>query len=258
MRLGPVFAAVTRRTFMMFRSYSFNSISSLVTMYIVFLLLFFGAKAVGGPVLSSAKTLDAMVVGYFIWLLAVTSYSDLSWDLTNEAQVGTLEQLYLSPVGYKWISFFVLMSNAVLVYSFNVIFLLLMMVTTGKYLRLDLISLVPILAVTIAGVYGIGYMLGGLALVFKRIQSFFQVMQFLMVAFLLAPVDRYLWAKLLPLGMGNHLAAEVMVGGKHLWQLPPADLLYLTASSAFYLVLGLAVFTRCEKAAKKAGLLGQY
>ncbi len=258
MRLAPVFAAVTRRTFVMFKSYSFNSISSLVTMYLVFCLMFFGAKAIGGPVLSSAQTLEAMVVGYFVWLLAVYSYSDLSWDITNEAQVGTLEQLYLSPVGYKWISCFVLVSNAILVYSLNIVFLLLMMVTTGKFLRLDLISLVPILVITVAGVYGIGYMLGGLALVYKRIQAFFQVMQFVLVAFLLAPVDRYVWAKLLPLAMGNHLAAEVMVRGKHLWQLPPADLLYLTASSAFYLALGLAVFTRCEKAAKKVGLLGQY
>lgn len=258
MTLGPVFSAVVRKAVAMFRRYVFNTVSSMVTIYLFFTLMFFGAKAVGGPALSSAGTLEAMVVGYFIWIVAITSYSDLSWDLTNEAQMGTLEQLYLSPAGYRWISAFSLAANAGLQLAFSFALLFLTMVTTGRYLRLDLVSLLPILLVTMVGIYGIGYTLAGLALIFKRIQAFFQVVQFLMIAFLMAPLGRVAWFKLLPLAMGNRLAAQVMVDGKRLWELAPADLLILVAVSAFYLAVGLAVFSRCEKVAKNAGLLGQY
>ncbi len=58
-----------------------------------------------------------------------------------------------------------------------------MMATTGKWMNLDFVSLVPLLAITLLGAYGFGFALGGLALVFKRIQALFQIMQFVFIGF---------------------------------------------------------------------------
>ncbi|MEW6723508.1 MAG: ABC transporter permease [Bacillota bacterium] len=258
MKLWVASKAIFYRNLVLMRSYFFNTISMLVTMYIVFLLMFYGAKAVGGASLSMGDTLEGLIVGYLVWMFAIMAYSDLSWSLTNEAQVGTLEQLYLSPAGFKWLSGMNLASNFLLNAVIAFVLLLGIMLTTGHWLRLDLISLLPLLVVTVLSAYGIGFAMGGLALIFKRIQSFFQILQFVFVAFIVLPWDRFPWAKYLPLAMGNVLTRRVMVEGTRLWQLPFSDLLVLAGTSLFYLAAGLVAFSTCERAAKDRGLLGHY
>ena len=140
----------------------------------------------------------------------------------------------------------------------NVALLLAAMATTGKWLKLDVISLVPVLLLTLAGAYGIGFAMGGLALVFKRIQAAFQIMQFAFVGFLLAPLSRFPAARYLPPATGNVLIQRIMVGGQRLWQLPAADLAILAGTGVLYLALGLAAFSACERVARSRGLLGQY
>jgi ABC-2 type transport system permease protein len=257
MKMQPVFASMWRRAILDFRRYAFNMISSMITIYLLFCGILFGYKALTGPSGGTGGTLEGLVVGYFLWTLAITSYSNLSWEMVNEAQVGTLEQLYLSPAGFRVVSAFSLASNFVVQLGFSAAMLILAMLTAGKSLHFDLVSLIPLVLLTVLGVYGIGYMLGGLALVFKRIQALFQIMQFIFVGFMFAPV-KFVWAKLLPLTMGNHLVARVMVDGRRIWEFSPVDLGYLVASSVLCLGLGLLVFSRCERVAKERGLLGHY
>ena len=113
------------------------------------------------------------------------------------------------------------------------------------------------LLITILGSYGFGFALGGLALIFKRIQAIFQIFQFVFVGFLVIP-QRVPWAKLLPLSMGNSLIYDVMVDGIRLWELPIGSILTALVVGAVYLAVGVAVFSVCENIAKDRGLLGHY
>jgi ABC-2 type transport system permease protein len=257
MKMQPVFASMWRREVLNFRRYAFNTISSLITIYLAFCMVLFGYKAIVGPSAAKGGTLEGLVVAYFVWTLSFTSYSSLSWSMVLEAQVGTLEQLYLSPAGFRAVSAFTSASNFVVQLAFSAAALILAMLTAGKPLHLDVVSVIPLVVLMILGVYGIGYILGGLALVFKRIQGLFQIMQFIFACFMFAPV-KFVWAKLLPLTMGNHLVARVMVDGRRIWELSLVDLGYLIASSALYLGLGLLVFSCCERVAKGRGLLSHY
>lgn len=259
MKLTTAFGAIFRRDLALMRRYIFNSISSFVTLYIVFLLIFTGLRAFEGiaPGSTGSQTLEYYIVGFFMWSFAISAYSDLSWGLTNEAQAGTLEQLYLAPCGFRWISLFITFSSLTLSLIPVVISLVAMMATTGKWLSLDLVSLVPLMFITVLGAVGIGYALAGLALVFKRVQAAFQIMQFVFVGFQTVPT-RLWWAKLLPLNAGNALIGEVMVNGRRLWELPAGVVLVALAVGAAYLAAGMFVFSRCERVAKDRGLLGHY
>ena len=72
--------------------------------------------------------------------------------------------------------------------------------------------------------------MGGLALVFKRIQAVFQIFQFVFVAFLTLPWSIFPWARYLPLSMGNYLLQEVMIRDLRFWQLARADLAVLVVT----------------------------
>jgi len=259
MNLGTVFGAVFRRELTMIRRYMVNSISSLVSVYLVFILMFMGFQSMSNYVKTGALegSLEGTIVGFFVWTFTIYAFSDLSWSLISEAQAGTLEQLYLAPCGFKWVGACTVISNFIFSLVPIMVLLFAMMATTGKWLNLDFVSLIPLLLITLLGAYGFGFALGGLALVFKRIQAFFQIMQFVFVGFLIVPT-RLAWAKFLPLAVGNDLISTVMVDGARLWELPLNDILTATAVGAAYLAIGIVIFSQCENVAKSRGLLGHY
>lgn len=256
MRL-TILKAMFIRHLLMLKSYSFNSLSGIITMYIVFCLMFFGVQAMV-PAGSIGRTLEGMLVGYALWAFAIFAFSELAWELTNEAQFGTLEQLHLSPAGLRW----AVSANLMTGFLYNTLILsllvALMMVTTGKYLKFDLIAIVPLLLLTVLGVYGLGFAGGGLQLIFKRVQAFFQIVQFVLVGCIVAPWDRFPWAKYLPLSLGNRLLQRVMLDGERLWELPGDLLITLVLLNLAYLTAGLLVFEAATQAARRKGMLGHY
>lgn len=252
------FAVNFKKAWLLMKRYPFNLLSSLLTMYLIFLGIFLGVKYLGGTSLSAVDTLEGIIVGYSLWTLSIFAFSDLSWELTNEAQMGTLEQMYLTPAGFAWAQAGYLIGDLLFFSVFEVAMIVLMMLTTHRYLHFDLVSIVPVLIFTLAPAYGIGFAVGGLALVYKRIQAFFQIVQFVLMGLLVVPVNRMPWARLLPMSEGNALLRQIMAGGRSLWQLPGQDLILLLATGIGYLALGLAAFGWAERVARRRGLLGQY
>jgi ABC-2 type transport system permease protein len=259
MSRGTLFKTIFRREFTMMTRYAINTVSSLASIYLFFVLIFLGIKSLSSHMAEDALSgsLEGAIIGFFVWTFTIFAYSDLSWNLIGEAQAGTLEQLYLTPLGFKWVCTFTVLSTFLLNLIPHMVFLVAMMATTGRWLNIDLVSLIPLLAITVLGAYGFGFALGGLALIFKRIQALFQIVQFVFMAFLIVPF-RVPWAKFLPLSMGNSLLYDVMVEGSRLWELPMKNLFIAIAVGTAYLSVGLIIFSRCENIAKDRGLLGHY
>lgn len=259
MNLGSVFVAVIQRDWAMMKRYIVNTISGLVSIYLVFLLIFLGFKSLSGYAAAGALegSMEGTVIGFFVWTFTLLAFQDLAWSLVVEAQAGTLEQLYLAPCGFRWVCACSMASSLALNFIPVLILLFTIMATTGQWLNLDFISLIPLLLITVLGAYGFGFALGGLALIFKRIQAIFQIFQFVFIGFLVIP-QRVPWAKFLPLSMGNSLIYDVMVDGIRLWELPMGRILTALIVGAAYLTIGIIIFSVCENIAKKRGLLGHY
>ncbi len=258
MRYLWTFRAVLVRLLIELKRYPLNTLSSLATLYLVFLILFTGARyAQGLGVNLFGEGLEGLVVGYLVWTFAIIAFSDLSWELMREAQQGTLEQLYMSPQGFRFVSVCWILASFLVSLIWVAALLGLMMLTTGRFLRLPLGTLGALLLLTVAPVYGIGFAMAGLALVYKRIQAFFQILQFVFVALVALPADAA-WSKALPLSLGTRLLGRVMVDGDTLATLPVGDLLVLIGTAAFYLLLGVGVFRLFEEIAKDRGLLAHY
>lgn len=247
-----------KQNFRLMTRYAFNTVSTLVTLYIVFALMFFGVKSLGGSALDLGNTLEGLFTGYVTWMLAIMGYSDLAWGITNESQTGTLEQLYLAPVGYRWIAAFTQSFQ----FAVNIVLLTAMVVlmsfSTGQSIHLDIVSMLPVGLCIYLQAAGLGFALAGLALIYKRIQSFFQIVQFAIVGFFMLSWDRFPWAKYLPLTMGQNVLQKVLIRGSRLWQIPGGELAVLGVVTVLYLAAGIGLFTLAEKKAKAGGLLGQY
>ncbi|MFQ6090009.1 MAG: ABC transporter permease [Candidatus Bipolaricaulia bacterium] len=260
MRHPILFKALLKKEYIYLKRYYFNTLSGIITIYIVFLIIFYGAKALlgGSASPSFGNTLSGIVVGFMVWTFALFAYSDLSWAMIQEAQQGTLEQLYMTPLGFGWVAIFRVVATFIFNALIVILILFLMMASSGRWLHLDFLSLTPLILLTVAGVYGIGFLMGGLALVFKQVQAAFQILQFVFVFLIAAPADKFPLMKFLPLSLGTQLIGKVMIGDASLASLPLGDLLFLIANSAFYFGLGFLAFKFFENVARNRGLLGHY
>jgi ABC-2 type transport system permease protein len=249
---------MVRKSAIQFRRYMFDSLGGLLSLYLVFVLLFYGARAIlpGGQ--SSSKTLSALVVGYAVWMLSIFAYSGGGFELQEEATAGTLEQLAMSPYGLPAVLLTKFVAGLLFALVEFVVVVALNMATSGRWLHVDVVSVVPLVLLTVAGVMGVGFMSGGLALVFKRIQSITQILQFVFVALIVAPLDRIPAVKFLPLSWGNHLIRRVMVDGVRLWDMPMGDVGFLLVHAAAWLGAGMIAFAALERVARDRALLGQY
>ncbi len=156
------------------RRYLPNTISTVITFYAIFLMFFLGIQVLGAPESAEANT-QYVIVSTALWFLALMAMQGIGWEITLEATRGTLEQLYMSPMG----AWRILLARMVGTVSVNLIIIVLMvflsMVTARQWLNLDLVTLLPILFLTIVGMLGVGFMVAGLALVYKQVDSLLQI-----------------------------------------------------------------------------------
>ena len=69
MRHLVLFWALLKKEYIYLKRYSFNTISGIITIYLVFLLIFYGVKALGGA--NFGDTLEGIVVGFMVWTFAI-------------------------------------------------------------------------------------------------------------------------------------------------------------------------------------------
>ncbi|WP_276302233.1 ABC transporter permease [Halorussus lipolyticus] len=254
--LAALAKVVLYKKFILLVRYPVNTGAQFLTMIIFFALIFFGGRAVAGAALT--RSLEGIIVGFFLFTLSTIAYSGLAWSVTREAQWGTLERLYMSPHGFGTVMVVKTVVNVFMSLLWSGTLLVIMMAMTGRWLIIDPLTVLPLVGLTLLAVLGIGFLFGGLALVYKRIESIFQLVQFGFIALIAAPVDRLAYLKLLPISQGSYLLRTAMRDGTRLWEFPAGELAILVATSVVYLSAGYYCFYRASVRARSEGLLGHY
>ncbi|PSP80138.1 ABC transporter [Halobacteriales archaeon QS_1_68_20] len=257
---GPSLVALlkvlTYKQVILLLRYPVNTASQFVGLAALFGIVFFGGKAVAGAALTDS--LDGIIVGFFLYSLSMVAYSGLSWNVTREAQWGTLERLYVSPHGFRTVMTVKAVVNVCMSFLWGAALLVLMMAASGRWLSIDPVTVLPLTAMTLGSVLGIGFVFAGLALVYKRVENAFQLVQFGLIGLIAAPAGNVEWMKLFPVSHGSYLTGVAMEQGVRLWEFPLADLGLLVLTTSFYLALGFYVFHRAIGRARDEGLLGHY
>ncbi|PSQ49294.1 ABC transporter [Halobacteriales archaeon SW_6_65_15] len=251
-----LFRAIAKKKVVLLVRYPVNTLSQFVSIYALFAVIFFGGKAVAGPALTDS--IGGIIVGFFLFTAAIVAYSGLSWNMTREAQWGTLEQLFMSPLGFGTVVSTKVVVNVLYSILWSAFILALMLVTSGESLALDVLTVGPLLVLSLASAVGVGFAFGGLALLYKRIENAFQLVQWVFIGFIGAPVGRYELLGWLPLAQGSHLLQRAMRDGVRLWEFPASELGLLVATALGYLALGYLLFHRAQRRARHHGVLGHY
>lgn len=189
------------------KRYPLEYASTFVIMSIMFVAMFFFTKYsvmdIMGRYIGDMEAINRFnadinrnaghhLVGFLVWILMMFSISESTHRITNEAQMGTLEQLYLSPL------------HPVILLIFHTFAMLCIIVVTiigptaivipfltGIPFDINVSVAVSCLILVVVGMLGIGLMLGGIALIFKRITSLIQLVTWCVLLGAFAPLEGY-------------------------------------------------------------------
>ena len=248
--------AVLYREFLIFVRYPANAVGGIVVAVFFFGVLFYGGTLLAGQAL--ADSLSGIVVGYFLWTLAVGAYSSVSNDVGNEVQWGTLERHVTTPFGFAPVALLKGVAKVFRTFLTSAVVLAVMLAVTGTRLSLDPITVLAVAGLAIASVLGLGFAAGGITVLYKRIGSWLNLLQFGFVVLVSAPVFDAPWTRVLPLAHGSALLQRAMVDGVRLWEFGLGDLGLLVAVAVGYLAGGYVVFHYATRRARRLGVLGDY
>ncbi len=243
--------------------YPINTLAQFVSVYLFFAVVFFGGQTAvsgmqSGGAAALGSTFDGLIVGWFLWTMSLTAYFSLVQTATTEAQWGTLEQLYMSPYGFGTVMVSQVVAFVIESLLWGAGILALMLVTTGRTLSVDLLTVVPISLFALMSVVGISFVFGGLAILYKRIDNVSQLVQFVLIGLIAAPVASFDPLQYLPVVKGSAMLQRAMQDGVGLGQFATTDLAVLVGTGVGYFLLGYLVFTYAGRLARARGVLGHY
>ncbi|MEO0407367.1 MAG: ABC transporter permease, partial [Cyanobacteria bacterium P01_A01_bin.135] len=185
-----LFWAELKRSWTEFIRYPAEAVGGVVIITIVFYGLFLSARYMAGPAIQFGDRLDIVVVGYVLWTLTLFTINDISLTLQAEAQTGTLEQIFLSPYG----PFRVFLTRALAGLTIRItlisVILGILIGVTGSSLQFPPLLVLPLVSTLMAG-YGLAFMMGSCALLFKRVQQLLGLFQFGLLFVLALPVETW-------------------------------------------------------------------
>jgi ABC-2 type transport system permease protein len=251
----------TRKGLLILWDYKFSVMVQMLGIFLVFLgVMFF----VGRGSITQAQ-IASTILGFIITFYALETLGNMSYALMNEAQSGTLEQMYMSPAPSQLIVLGRSLSSLV---SATVQIALMVAVTLLLFnIRFTFtLDAVAVLLITIIGLLGFGYMIGGLTLIFKQVGPLANILQnfvliangtFLPVEFM--PAWMATIVKFIPSTLGIIALRRVVLDGDTLATLvQDGSLPVLAGYSVGLFIVGWLVYALCESVARNQGSLGQY
>ena len=254
MKFAYLIAAEAKMLIWTLRRYYFNTLMGFGVMFLIFMGMFWGIKTLGGSGVTG-DSLDSMLVGYVLWVSAMLALQNTGNEITSESQRGTLEQLYLSSMGAEKIFFVKAVINMVFNFLFITAMLYISMAATGRWMNVNLLYLYVMVLLSTLSLVGISFMMGGIGLIHKRISSVNGILSFGLIGLMLLPTYPMTPYAFLPFVAGAAVVRNSIVRG-HVY--PVWWYLFITGNSLIYLLVGLFVFKKMEKKARRLNKMGQY
>jgi ABC-2 type transport system permease protein len=255
-RTALLFYTIFKKELTIVVRYPVNFATGLVSTFAIFVLIVEGGRQFGGQGFS--ESIGGVIVGYLVFMMAQLSYSQLASSVRQEADWGTLERLHMSPLGFGRVVLFMAVSNMLITFLWIIILLPLTLLFTGHSLSIDPVTIIVLAVPGLCSVLGIGFVFGGASVLYKRVSRLFQLVQFVLIALIAAPVEQLPWIRALPIVQSNYMLGKAMREGVRLWEFSPRALGILFAVAIGYFLIGFVGFQLLVRRARKLGVLGDY
>lgn len=268
MTYGRLFWAELKREFILLTRYPFELMSRLIWNLGFALMIYFGFGAIGGSGSGSLPGFEegqmGRLLGLLITYIAINGINNATELLGEEVQTGTLEQAALSPPPLVLIMLMRdLASYVEMLLRFGLV-LGIASAITGVRFHIDVPVLALLLTLMYLGTEGIGMILGGAALLYKRVATLAQFAVMLVFGLAILPLETLpSWMSgfvhTFPFTKALMLIREHAIEGASLSALASnGSLLSLVINTAVFLGLGITAFTLAERKARTWGTLNQY
>lgn len=247
------------RCLTLIKRYFLNFIADIPLIVIFMGVIFLGARSVNiSKIDASIKVVNFVV--YFVGLFGLQQLVNM---IKEENELGTMEQLFLLPAGFLKIFFTRSVVNLIqqlaLYTGVAAIFILL----TGTQLQIPWLTVCLMNCLIWLGLSGIGLILGGITLIFKRISQVVSLITLLLFPISLVnftgQIPLKVVAQSVPYTLGLELIQTALYKSLNIF-----ELLHLPYFNRFfimsiaYFVVGYLVFKFCLSKAKQIGTLGKY
>lgn len=238
---------------------------------LMFFMMFFFSESVTRNVVVDDGTkseLEAnsarILVGYVVWLVSTGALNLTSTQLIVEAQAGTLQQLYLTPLGFTTL----LIARTIIGFLFSLLVTCIIagiiLSVSGILLEADYVAMFVSLIFIWIGVSGLGLIFAGLTLVLKRIQQVLSLAVWGSILLTFTPLENVpagllFFVRTFPFTQGIRIFQFSAVDNESFMDLiANGEILYLVGGSIAYFLIGLWCYRRFENIARRKGVLGQY
>lgn len=264
----PQLIGELRREYLVWRSYRVNAVSSLVMWGVVFPVLMATLISVAanaginyGPSLQAAS-----LIGFLIWKMCTGVLVAAPRMIEQEAGTGTLENVMVtSNIPFPLLFFFRVMASSIR----SCLEVLLLGVVLTFVFRLPLAmspTALLVTFVTLAGVWGVGFALAGLAMIYKNVGGVTGLIAYLSftISGAFVPLDSLesvftVLKFTFPMTWGIDILRRVMIDGYDFSLLMRDGLLPgLLLQSMGLLIIGYIVLSSSLIQVKKRGELGAY
>jgi len=258
------YIAELRRRLWLLKRYALGSVADLLTFYLIFVGIYFSIRSVVGSISpEEARSLaSSQVAGFLAFYFSSMVLSSISNQLRQEADQGTLEQLFIASRSFIGI----IIARLAATFTVDLVravplFLLLSITANGLIRATPLFFFVFLLL--LVGVYGFAILLGGLTLLFKRTGQLPFLFQILFLGFGFAsltelPAGVNTIVSMLPFARGVTLLKGIASREIMDVAVLSHDLIVLLINTIAYALVGSGFFLFAERLAKRKGLLGRY
>lgn len=259
MVLLRIFTNESRRSINLWRTYWLDTLSWMILWIIAFPLIIIMFDSISGGYSVSSR-IDSLI-GFLVWDLCMGMLSMTTTSISEEAQDGTLENVLLTPISPT-----TLFSLRISVNFFRqAIQTFLVGLAIISILRLPLLGFngwsFVIILITVLGVGGVSLMLGGVAMVYKRVSSIVSVLSLLALFFTgaIISLDRFgnfftMLKFLMPTTWGiDALRQSVRYGF-----VDETVMIGLFLQTVLFISIGIISFRWGFKRAQRQGSLGTY
>jgi ABC-type transport system involved in cytochrome c biogenesis permease component len=210
---------------------------------------------VSGVIVEEPEKVVALVAVF----VALVGLQTVHRVVSEESSLGTLEQLSLAPIGLP--SLMVLRCAADTLRMMPIVLIVAVTVTKGEQIGRVLVMMIATLLLMNTGMLGIGFFLGSLTLVAKRLGFIPNLASIALLPLALSPTGELprmveVLASVLPFARGVELIGSVLQGSCAAEWAP--GLLNLSVLGALWLAAGIRCFVIAERFAKDRGLLGRH
>lgn len=249
--------AEMRKSFQISMRYKVESILSFLFLLALFFGVLMGVRVSSGEELGLGDGNESFLIGFMCWLFVTGGLTQVANCVEEESKTGTLEPLFMS--SYHPVTIFLARSFSSLAIGIPALAILFVVLyfASGSSLHLSHQVILPLISIDLTA-NGIGFFLGGLALLLKRVRMILVLAQIAAIAAML-PHDGVQISQILtyvfPIVPGIDALRSIMVDEK---TLGIDTQLALLVNGLLYLAIGIIFFMASINIARKRGSLGQY